>query len=48
MTEPVTTETATTAKSGVDVAGFASRRALVWRRFLRNKPAVKPGSRGLA
>jgi peptide/nickel transport system permease protein len=40
MTEPVTTETATTAKSGVDVARFASRRALVWRRFLRNKPAV--------
>ncbi len=40
MTEPVTTESATTAKSGVDVAGFASRRALVWRRFLRNKPAV--------
>ena len=40
MTEPVTTETATTAKSGVDVAGFASRRGLVWRRFLRNKPAV--------
>jgi peptide/nickel transport system permease protein len=40
MTEPVTTETATTAKSGVDVAGFASRRTLVLRRFLRNKPAV--------
>ena len=40
MTEPVTTETATTAKSGVDVAGFASRRGLVWRRFLRNKPAA--------
>ena len=40
MTEPVTTETATTAKSGVDVAGFASRRTLVMRRFLRNKPAV--------
>jgi glutathione transport system permease protein len=40
MTEPVTTETATTAKSGVDVARFASRRALVLRRFLRNKPAV--------
>ena len=29
MTEPVTTDTATTAKSGVDVARFASRRALV-------------------
>ncbi|MDT5174638.1 MAG: glutathione transport system permease protein, partial [Mycobacterium sp.] len=40
MTEPVTTDTATTAKSGLDVAGFASRRGLVWRRFLRNKPAV--------
>lgn len=40
MTEPVTTETATTAKAGVDVARFASRRTLVLRRFLRNKPAV--------
>ncbi|MGH3676023.1 MAG: ABC transporter permease [Mycobacterium sp.] len=40
MTEPVTTETATTAKSGVDVARFTSRRNLVLRRFLRNKPAV--------
>jgi peptide/nickel transport system permease protein len=40
MSEPVTTDTATTAKSGVDVAGFASRRTLVLRRFLRNKPAV--------
>ncbi|MGX9787166.1 ABC transporter permease [Mycobacterium sp. MMS18-G62] len=40
MTEPVTTETATTAKSGVDVARFATRRTLVLRRFLRNKPAV--------
>jgi peptide/nickel transport system permease protein len=40
MTEPATTETATTAKSGVDVARFASRRTLVLRRFLRNKPAV--------
>jgi peptide/nickel transport system permease protein len=40
VTEPVTTETATTAKSGVDVARFASRRTLVLRRFLRNKPAV--------
>jgi glutathione transport system permease protein len=40
MTEPVTTETATTAKAGVDVARFASRRELVLRRFLRNKPAV--------
>jgi peptide/nickel transport system permease protein len=40
MTEPITTETATTAKSGVDVARFASRRTLVLRRFLRNKGAV--------
>jgi peptide/nickel transport system permease protein len=40
MTEPITTETATTAKSGVDVARFATRRTLVMRRFLRNKPAV--------
>jgi len=40
MTEPVTTETATTAKSGVDVARFASRRTLVLRRFVRNRPAV--------
>jgi peptide/nickel transport system permease protein len=36
----VTTETATTAKSGVDIAAFTSRRTLVFRRFLRNKPAV--------
>jgi peptide/nickel transport system permease protein len=40
MTEPVTTETATTAKSGVDLSRFASRRTLVLRRFLRNKAAV--------
>ncbi len=40
MTEPVTTQTATSAKSGVDVARFASRRTLVLRRFLRNKTAV--------
>jgi peptide/nickel transport system permease protein len=40
MSEPVTTDTATTAKAGVDVAGFASRRTLVTRRFLRNKSAV--------
>lgn len=40
MTEPVTTGTATTAKAGVDVARFASRRTLVLRRFVRNKPAV--------
>ena len=40
MTEPITTETATTAKSGVDVARFATRRTLVLRRFMRNRPAV--------
>jgi peptide/nickel transport system permease protein len=40
MSEPITSESATTAKSGVDVAAFASRRTLVMRRFLRNKPAV--------
>jgi peptide/nickel transport system permease protein len=40
MTEPATTESSTIAKSGVDVATFASRRTLVLRRFLRNKPAV--------
>ena len=40
MSEPVTTETSTTAKSGVDVTAFASRRTLVLRRFLRNQPAV--------
>ena len=40
MSEPVTTEIATTARSGLDTHDFASRRTLVWRRFLRNKPAV--------
>ena len=40
MTEPVTSPTSTTAKSGVDVTSFASRRTLVLRRFVRNKPAV--------
>jgi peptide/nickel transport system permease protein len=40
MTEPVITNSSTTAKSGVDVASFASRRTLVLRRFVRNKPAV--------
>ncbi len=45
MTEPVTTESATTAsmstaKVGVDSDRFASRRTLVWRRFLRNRPAA--------
>lgn len=34
------TEQATTAQAGIDVAGFASRRTLVLRRFLRNKLAV--------
>jgi peptide/nickel transport system permease protein len=40
VTEPITTESATTAKSGVDLSRFATRRTLVARRFLRNKPAV--------
>ncbi len=40
MTEPVTSETSTSAQSGLDATGFASRRSLVFRRFLRNKPAV--------
>ena len=40
MTEPVTTGTATTAKSGINAAAFASRRTLVLRRFVRNKPAL--------
>ncbi len=40
MTEPVTTGSATSAKAGVDVEGFASRRTLVLRRFLRSKSAV--------
>jgi peptide/nickel transport system permease protein len=41
MSEPVSTDDrATSAESGVDVAAFASRRTLVLRRFLRNKPAV--------
>ncbi|MGY4649315.1 peptide/nickel transport system permease protein [Mycobacterium sp. URHB0021] len=40
MTEPVETETSTSAKSGVDVARFASRRTLTLRRFLRSKTAV--------
>jgi peptide/nickel transport system permease protein len=40
MTEPITTESAAAAKSGLDAEKFASRRTLVWRRFLRNKPAV--------
>ena len=40
MSDPVTTHSATSAKSGLDAQKFASRRTLVWRRFLRNKPAV--------
>ncbi|WP_396899233.1 ABC transporter permease [Mycolicibacterium sp.] len=34
------TETATTARSGVHTEQFATRRTLVFRRFVRNKPAV--------
>lgn len=37
---PATGESSTTGKSGVDVVSFASRRTLVLRRFVRNKPAV--------
>lgn len=40
MTEPVTTEASTTARSGVDAGHFASRRALTTRRFLGNRLAV--------
>ena len=40
MSEPITTETATTAKSGLHADEFASRRTLVWRSFLRSKTAV--------
>jgi peptide/nickel transport system permease protein len=40
MTESVTTDSSATARSGVDVEHFASRRTLVWRRFLVNRPAV--------
>lgn len=40
MTEPVTTATSSTAQSGIDAAGFASRRTLVRRRFLSDKTAV--------
>ncbi|BBX30998.1 ABC transporter permease [Mycolicibacterium mageritense DSM 44476 = CIP 104973] len=34
------TETATTARSGLHTEQFATRRTLVFRRFVRNKPAV--------
>ena len=40
MTEPVTTESSSTAQSGVDAGTFASRRTLTLRRFRRNKLAV--------
>jgi glutathione transport system permease protein len=40
MSEPVTTESATSAKAGVDARAFTSRRTLVVRRFVRNRPAV--------
>ena len=40
VTEPVTSPVATSAKSGLHDEAFASRRALVLRRFLRNRPAV--------
>jgi len=40
VTEPVTTEASTTARSGVDAGHFASRRALTTRRFLGNRLAV--------
>jgi peptide/nickel transport system permease protein len=40
VTEPVTTESSSTAQSGVDATTFASRRTLTLRRFRRNKLAV--------
>jgi peptide/nickel transport system permease protein len=40
MTEPVTTESSSTAQSGVDAGTFASRRTLTLRRFRRNRLAV--------
>lgn len=40
MTEPVTTETSSAARSGVEASTFASRRTLTLRRFLRNRLAV--------
>jgi peptide/nickel transport system permease protein len=39
-TEPVITESSSTAQSGVDAGTFASRRTLTMRRFLRNRLAV--------
>jgi peptide/nickel transport system permease protein len=40
VTEPVMTDSASAAKSGVDAHRFATRRTLVLRRFVRSKPAV--------
>jgi peptide/nickel transport system permease protein len=40
VTEPVTTDSSSTAQSGFHAAEFASRRTLVLRRFLRNRLAV--------
>lgn len=40
MTEPVASPTSTTPESDGAAASFASRRTLVLRRFVRNKPAV--------
>lgn len=40
MTEPVTTGTSSSAQSGIAPSGFASRRTLTVRRFLRNRLAV--------
>jgi glutathione transport system permease protein len=40
VTEPVTTDSSSSAQSGVHAAEFASRRTLVLRRFLRNRLAV--------
>lgn len=38
--EPVTTQASSTAQSGIAAGGFASRRTLTTRRFLRNRLAV--------
>jgi len=40
VSEPITTASASTAKSGVNAQAFASRRTLVRRRFLRDPAAV--------
>ena len=40
MTEPVTTEASSSARSGMHAGRFASRRALTTHRFLRNRLAV--------